>query len=90
MSEPSPSSPSLFQQVKKVIEDCLEDRLPRPIEGPETLLEGLAMDDLDHIDTILLIEETFGVDLDDVEVNHWVKIGDILDSLCKRGCQEDS
>lgn len=78
---------SLFEVVKKSISEAYDGHLEGPVEGPHTrLVEDLKMDELGRIETVLILEEHFGLDIMDEDFDAWTCIGDIVTYLHQKGC----
>ena len=65
-----------FDQIKKIIVDQLgvdEDAVT-----PETSIENLGVDSLDLVETIMTVEDEFGVQFEDGDVENLKTVGDIV------------
>lgn len=71
-----------FEQLKKIIVDQLgvdEDAIT-----PDATIESLGADSLDLVETIMTVEEEFGVSFDDNGIEDLKTVGDILNFIAKK------
>ncbi len=68
-----------FEQIKKIIVDQLG--VDADAVTPETTIENLGVDSLDLVETIMTVEDEFGVTFDDSDVEGLKTVGDIADYI---------
>ena len=68
-----------FEQIKKIIVDQLG--VDADAVTPETTIEDLGVDSLDLVETIMTVEDEFGITFDDGDVEGLKTVGDIADYI---------
>lgn len=72
----------VFEKIKSMIAEQLdleEDKITR-----ETTFEDIDADSLDVVELVMALEEEFGLDIADEEVENIKKVGDIVDYIEER------
>jgi acyl carrier protein len=66
---------STFDRVKRVVNIHLDagDRIT-----PESTFSDLSADDLDKLEITMALEEEFGTEVPDEEIDRWRTIGDVV------------
>lgn len=68
-----------FEQIKKIIVDQLG--VDADAVTPDTTIENLGVDSLDLVETIMTVEDEFGITFDDGDVEGLKTVGDIADYI---------
>ncbi len=69
----------MFERIREIIVEQLGLDDVEGIERSTTLLGDLEADSLDAVEIIMAIEDEFGVEIPDEEVENFKNIGDIVD-----------
>ena len=65
-----------FEQIKKILVEQLD--LDEDIVTPETTIEDLGVDSLDLVEAVMAIEETFGVTIEDTDLESLKTVNDFV------------
>ncbi|MGB4262778.1 MAG: acyl carrier protein [Fervidobacterium sp.] len=75
------------EELFKRVAEMISEKLNVPIEDIEEdshLIEDLGADSLDAFDLVMIIEDEFGVKLEDDEIERMLTVKDILDLLMEK------
>lgn len=85
--EEKQSLEEIREQLKKslVEELCLEDITPEEMKDDEILFgeEGIGLDSLDAVEIVLILQQNWGIDLTDMDMEKGKKIFASLDVLAR-------
>ncbi|HOQ40206.1 MAG TPA: acyl carrier protein [Fervidobacterium sp.] len=75
------------EELFKRVAEMISEKLNVPIEDIEEdshLIEDLGADSLDAFDLVMIIEDEFGIKLEDDEIERMLTVKDILDLLMEK------
>jgi len=75
------------EELFKKVAEMISEKLNVPIEDIDEdshIIEDLGADSLDAFDLVMIIEDEFGLKLDDDEIERMLTVKDILDLLMEK------
>lgn len=70
--------------IKLKLSEVFASKSPNAKLEDETKLEDLGLDSLDKIELLYAIEESFGIEFENEEMQSFITIGDIVKSIEKK------
>ncbi|MBA1141720.1 acyl carrier protein [Mesorhizobium neociceri] len=70
-------------RVKTIIAKHLSVEIEKVIENA-SIMEDLGADSLDGVEIVMDLEGEFGIEIDDLEAETWVTVGDAIKAVEKR------
>lgn len=70
-----------FEKIVEIIKDHLALEDVSKIEPKTSLMGDLEVDSLDAVEIVMKIEDTFGIEIPDEDVNQFKNLGDIADYI---------
>jgi acyl carrier protein len=70
-----------MENVETVVRDTIAFRLsvrPERVVSEARIVEDLGASSLDAVDTIMALEDAFGLDINDSEAEHLKTVGDVI------------
>jgi len=68
-----------FEKIVEIIRDQLGLEEDVTIERETSLMKDLEVDSLDAVEVIMKIEDEFGIEIPDEDINTFANLGDIAD-----------
>ena len=74
----------LYMDIRLKLSEVFASKSPNAKLEDETKLEDLGLDSLDKIELLYAIEESFGIEFENEEMQSFITIGDIVKSIGKK------
>lgn len=65
-----------YEKIKKAVSDVINVE-EETITESSNLIDDLGADSLDIVELVMVLEEEFLIDIDDIQASQWVTVGDI-------------